>query len=266
MRITIEPAGVDADPATTAAAALDFLRQAGRVVCDASAESDTATLRRVMRLVESARVALAEEPAHAPAPAPLRSAEEIAREMVTVEYDKDTGAHYAVIWDRKADVEVCLGDASTEAGARDEAKTAEGILRRVLEQGREEGAAAERERVARLVLCDSTPLSRRSIVSAIRALEPRHEQPRDLAGRIRALVQEYAGRWADTDLSDTTSRLALREILDTLRLALLDARAGILPISRVAYMCEQLWGPGRLLVEQAADDLERIVRECEAQR
>jgi hypothetical protein len=45
-----------------AAGALSFLRQAGRIVCDAkpNTDTDTDTLRRVMRLVESARVALAD--------------------------------------------------------------------------------------------------------------------------------------------------------------------------------------------------------------
>lgn len=43
--------------------ALAILRQAGRIVCDADPNNDADTLRRVMRLVEHARVALAESEA-----------------------------------------------------------------------------------------------------------------------------------------------------------------------------------------------------------
>ena len=87
-------------------------------------------------------------------------------------------------------------------------------------------------------------------------------QSRDLAGRIRALVQEYAGRWADTETADTTVRSTLMDIMQVMRLALFDARSGVIPARRVNYMREHMWIPGRTLVEQAADELDAIAREC----
>jgi hypothetical protein len=94
------------------------------------------------------------------------------------------------------------------------------------------------------------------------AAAPLPAQPRDVAGRIRALIQAKAGEWADTDLVDTTTRGALVEIMSVLRHALMDARAGVVPIGRVEYMRSELWIPGRLLVEKAAGELDAIVREC----
>ena len=243
----------------------------------------------------------------APAPAPPRSAEEIAREMVTVEYDKDTGAHYAVIWDRKVDVEVCLGDASTEAGARDEAKAAEGILARVYERGRTEGmrAVSLGAPVDRLSFDDVEALSGvgwiddggtwrhgpsesawepspenlaalRRIAADLRdKQEPRANepaQPRDLAGRIRALVQEYAGRVADpgTDEHTVVAVCAILRFLGMAARVARDARAPESIEHIIREMRAGAVGNPRSYVfamrAEAADRLEAIVREAEGGR
>ncbi len=73
------------------------------------------------------------------------------------------------------------------------------------------------------------------------------QQPRDLAGRIRALVQEYAGRWADTDRSDVSARDIFMEIMRALRQALCDARSGADPSRRAQTLREEAFGDARML-------------------
>lgn len=51
------------------------------------------------------------------------------------------------------------------------------------------------------------------------------QQPRDLAGRIRALIQEYAGRWADAE-PRSIERRAATGVMDDLCRALDDVRTG----------------------------------------
>ncbi|WP_438029118.1 hypothetical protein [Sorangium sp. So ce233] len=113
--------------------ALNLLRQAGRVVCDAAPSNDTDTLRRVMALVESARVALADG-ATAPA-APPRSAEEVAWEIISRIVTDDEG------WAISLPDTVRSDDVETVAVS---------ALAEVITRAREEGAAAERERADRL--------------------------------------------------------------------------------------------------------------------
>ncbi|MGK3981283.1 hypothetical protein WMF38_57330 [Sorangium sp. So ce118] len=87
---------------------------------------------------------------------------------------------------------------------------------------------------------------------------PHVSDARDLAGRIRALVQEYAGRWAD---AEDEQRASLFDALVSLR----HARDEILNgdgLTAIGWMRESAVDSTR----KAADDLERIVCECEAQR
>jgi hypothetical protein len=83
--------------------------------------------------------------------------------------------------------------------------------------------AVYRDALERIARGDASP---RDI--ADEALErPCEPQPPDLAGRIRALVQEYAGRWADAVLKDDAScQSSLTEVVRWLAAAANDAEAG----------------------------------------
>lgn len=94
------------------------------------------------------------------------------------------------------------------------------------------------------------------------------EQPCDLAARIRALVQEYAGLWADGARLPESRHLrveacmhAMRWLWHTLRRMETD---GAFPEDRIAELRKH---KGDDIVaktmRKVADDLERIVRECE---
>ncbi|MGK3995010.1 hypothetical protein [Sorangium sp. So ce1024] len=158
-----------------AAEALDFLRQAGRVVCDADPHhgNDTDTLRRVMRLVESARVALAEEPA---SPTPPRSAEEIAREMVSEPVSVEIGSNTE--WA----VEIGCGDDRERVYflTKDCSFYGADNLRAII------ASAIERDRAAR------------------------SQQPRDLAGRIRGLIDLHVTHWLEPKASLESDRSCRR--------------------------------------------------------
>jgi hypothetical protein len=166
-----------------------------------------------------------------------RSAEEIAREMVGIDRDLDTGAYFAVISSRETDASLCLEDNATEAGAEGSARAAESILARLYDRGRADGAAA--------------------------ALAG--QQPIDLAGRIRALIQEYAGRWADAE-PRSIERRAATGVMDDLCRALDDVRTGTgRPLT---WWIELFRHPSgsmdptiRAHRSLAADELDAIVRE-----
>lgn len=81
-------------------------------------------------------------------------------------------------------------------------------------------------------------------------------QPRDLAGRIRALVQEYAGRWADAESPDV--RDAIHDCMRWMRHALRDARAGRNAMGRL-MMREDAIGQHAGILRQAADEIEAIM-------
>jgi hypothetical protein len=87
-------------------------------------------------------------------------------------------------------------------------------------------------------------------------------RPRDLAGRIRALVQEYAGRWADAN--DGESDEVLRSLVEHLVQAVSAARNGR-PIALLIHAMRSTYArsswAGRAF-DGAADELEAIVREC----
>jgi hypothetical protein len=277
------------------ASALDLAYQDGFIVGRAAAVADAVR----------ARVATAS-----------RSAEDIAREMVSIEYDQERGTRFAFIYDRDTGDAICLEDNATDEGAKASADAIVSALASLIERSRADGATAERERqvattghawteqsVGTWILYDGNrwigqaftegdgwawicyavppdvePADGRcgTIEEAKAHVEhvwreqsaaaPLPAQPRDVAGRIRALIQAKAGEWADTDLVDTTTRGALVEIMSVLRHALMDARAGVVPIGRVEYMRSELWIPGRLLVEKAADELEAIVRETQGEQ
>jgi hypothetical protein len=99
-----------------------------------------------------------------------------------------------------------------------------------------------------------------ALTEAVEALAGAPEKPRYLAGRIRALVQEYAGRWADTERSDVSRRDSIMEIMRALRQALADVRSVADPMHRVHQLREDAFGDALMI--QAADELEAIVREC----
>jgi hypothetical protein len=114
-------------------------------------------------------------------------------------------------------------------------------------------------------------------MSNVRALQARgimptdSAQPGDLAGRVRALVQEYAGRWADASrwARDTQTADAVQEeqaLFDAMQLlvgiyenaansAPIDASDVFAPRSHHNARRAAVWG-------RAADELEAIVREC----
>lgn len=91
------------------------------------------------------------------------------------------------------------------------------------------------------------------------------QQPRDLAGRIRALIQEYAGRWADAE-PRSIERRAATGVMDDLCRALDDVRTGTgRPLT---WWIELFRHPSgsmdptiRAHRSRAADELEAIVRE-----
>jgi hypothetical protein len=91
------------------------------------------------------------------------------------------------------------------------------------------------------------------------------QQPRDLAGRIRALIQEYAGRWADAE-PRSIERRAATGVMDDLCRALDDVRTGTgRPLT---WWIELFRHPSgsmdptiRAHRSLAADELEAIVRE-----
>lgn len=100
------------------------------------------------------------------------------------------------------------------------------------------------------------------LAEAVEAFEA--AQPRDLAGRIRGLIQEYAGRWCDSFRHETS---ALREAMGLMR----DVVQSGAHVDSATMLVEQLrakndWPERRAVFREVADELEAIVRDCEAQR
>ncbi len=99
------------------------------------------------------------------------------------------------------------------------------------------------------------------------------QQPRDLAGRIRALVQEYAVRWADASVhasrtgvgADDRRSLALRGVLHGLCSAFEWATFGEYDPAEIVRRIRNEDGvmdkETREVRNRAADELEAIVRE-----
>jgi hypothetical protein len=81
------------------------------------------------------------------------------------------------------------------------------------------------------------------------------EQPRDSAGRIRALVMEYAGRWCDA-VGDAA--VGVENSLAALRFALAAHKRGGDVQNHILWMKQRTCQYTR----RAADELEAIVREC----
>jgi hypothetical protein len=174
------------------------------------------------------------EMADASAHAPPRSAEEIAREIVPHPYLVD-GEWHAIA---SAGGRLAISVRASEADAERDADEAISILSATIAQARADGAAA--------------------------ALAG--QQPRDLAGRIRGLIQEYAGRWADAE-PRSIERRAATGVMDDLCRALDDVRTGTgRPLT---WWIELFRHPGgsmdptiRAHRSLAADELAAIVREC----
>lgn len=217
--------------------------------------------------------------------ATLRPAEEIAREMVGAP-EFDQGMWRAFLRD---DVEpfLPLDGREEEWAARSQRRDAIGFLTRLIEQSRAEGAAAERERLQKASpIALHKPAEVRvgqvwrnvdrardlvvtSVANGIAKFGPDYycttghmltleawrfiREPLELAGRIRALVQEYAGRWADAD--DGASDEVLHDLMERLVQAVAFARRG----APLAVLIDDM----RAAHPSAADDLEAIVREAE---
>lgn len=208
------------------------------------------------------------------APKSLRRAEEIAREMVVVD------RHGARVQDAQDQAPILYGESRAPA-MRD-------IIARVIEQARTDGAAAKgkelgevaashveaidhyREGLHRIWQGEADP---REIAACYLGEDP--PARRDIAGRIRALVQEYAGRWADE--TDAGTADAYEEVVRTLRACVASLRDGTPGSVRAAadVLRAESEIPGRYSrssaaaaapLAQAADELEAIVRECEEKR
>lgn len=194
----------------------------------------------------------------------MRPAEDLAREMV--------GASYQWI-DGRCRVRVGTATHAVEVGDFASAEAAEAVVgqlravvadvaARVIERGCVDGAAASSERIASLrSTLDGyrTQLEQRQqeIVSLKSKLakarrESGDERPRDLAGRVRALVQEYAGRWADVEhINERQAEFEMRTIRGAYRRVV--RGEGIDPAWIAALRRGCQFG--------VADELEAIVRE-----
>ena len=133
---------------------------------------------------------------------------------------------------------------------------------------REESAAAEREKIEALQdECDHWQRSHDSCVEELKRLHA--DQPRDLAGRIRGLIQQKAGEWADSVAEDYATSDALSEVMRWLFNAAYDVRTGEDVSKRVVAM-RRAAGAARkrtaLVFAKTADEIESIVRECEEKR
>lgn len=229
---------------------------------------------------------------NAPAAAPPRPAEEVAREMVSIERDHDRGTYYALIRDAAAEVEICLEDCSYEASARGSAKVAEGFIARAITRAREEGAAAERARQQSAhnpAVCQAAIDAIRSepdgdarlaaelgYQASVEPAGPRREvmqlaadrlrsmaQPRDLAGRIREMAHAWVETWFTAEGDDAT---IVRVILEEFRSAYTNAYQGFSALGHVDFLRKRARIVGHeswiALYSRAADELEAIVREC----
>lgn len=125
---------------------------------------------------------------------------------------------------------------------------------------------------------DSEPHALRMLAEAIEMMDGAPEQPRDLAGRIRALIHDYEDQWADACDEEARSATqdahdrahALRVVIDDLRDVYLAVRQGRSLRNELRWLRRegQHLGNGALLGarRRAADDLEAIARECAPER
>lgn len=211
------------------------------------------TLGMLLEMGERVERAKSEERRAVGASTPMRSAEEIARDMVEEQLvSRTTG---------KTVLRLRFGGfaAYAEVDPAEEAGDVRAVLASLIEQSRAEGAAAERERMTEEMqsVRDERDHWQRSHDSCVDELKRVYDasQPRDLAGRIRALVQEYAGRWADAD--DGAADEQLHDLMERLVQAAAFARRG----ASLALLIDDM----RAAHPAAADKLEAIVRECAAQ-
>lgn len=234
-----------------------------------------------MLLEVGERVERAKAEASAATRAGMRSAEEIAREMVR---EPEEGAPDE--WRFR----ITCGNAWTYSLAYDrqfaqaDSESMRNELTRLIEQSRADGAAAEREH-ATISLCpapdvpgqwvahhvrrdlvtqgDSEPHALRMLAEAIEMADGEAAaHPPDLAGRIRALVQEYAGRWADARSEARADAIA--EAMRTLWHVLREAEAsGDVPARKTNRLVN--WEGDGILAEEMrglGSRIATIVREC----
>jgi hypothetical protein len=147
------------------------------------------------------------------------------------------------------------------SGAQGPLRSAEEVARELESMAQAAGAEADRPQTA---LEDSMyqsglQFAYEDSAQGVRAFAA--QQPRDSAGRIRALIQEYAGRWADTSGEEAA---AFREVMKHLRVVLKAARAG----EGMSVYIENLREDEDYsmvylsIFRRAADELDAIVREC----
>jgi hypothetical protein len=169
----------------------------------------------------------------------------------------------------------CLGGGVGCAGAvpmtapKMPPRSAEEIARELESMAQAAGAEADRPQTA---LEDSMYQSGLQFAyedSAQRVRAFAAQQHRDLAGRIRALVCEYAGRWADfAEVAEGFDDHSVVDACVTATTFLVRAhkqakRSGAVASELLDEMRRLPGGVGyRTGVCCAADDLERIVREC----
>ncbi len=258
-------------------------------LADARAGDDPSEAELDTDAVVAALIASDTPPPRARRPAPLRPAEEIAREMVGAAEIED-----GVRW-----VATILGiQAYATPG---DAEDARGILARLIEQSRAEGAAAEMGRrveptaeAARKVTAEEWATGARQCGCAhhdreecrrhaaelvcpcgcechLRTADP--EQPRDLAVRIRALVAAHVTRLLDVrerikdayavELED--ARDALLDVVEVLLDASIEAECGnaVAIASIIEDMRDDTYSEEAVAIfRRAADELEAAVREC----
>lgn len=183
---------------------------------------------------------MAIEPAASPAPTPLRPAEEVAREMVREPEGRDILG--AVDWTVSVGVEP--DQSVLYFAAKGFAQEASECLRRefasAITRAREEGAAT-------------------ALVG---------QQPRDLAGRIRAALLRWTEAWASLGELDLRADAAMQICLKSLRKLYratrgsTDAQAIMAQVAGLREMSDSGTVAAYVLLVQLADELEAIVREC----
>lgn len=211
-------------------------------------DEDISWLETVPRTLERDHVVLVlrqsvehEYPTTAPAPAPSRSADDIANALVHVAADADQQA-----WVELAEM-------------RDP-----GFTRRWTTYAPSSPAWS---RVAHLRVAGGIERSRTDGAAAAHQAA----QPRDLAGRIRALIQEYAGRWADSARLPESRLLRVEACMHAMRwlwhaLRRLESD-GASPEDRITELREYTGDDiVATTMRELADELEAVVRDAGEQR
>jgi hypothetical protein len=238
--------------------------------------------------------------------APLRPAEEIAHEMVTVQLDSVDLTWYGKLSDGSDEGAAILWPCDDREKAERNAERARRLIARLIEQRDAEHAAAERERPVACSWCESAPcecvprddessddepepeteqprdLAERTWagrvrddgsvviyagnvpVAALGAAElhklamAASNQPRDLAGRIRALIDLHVTRWLEADGDDATILMVAIDRLKKARDLIQQGRS----VAAIVAELRRGWRAWAPIVDRAADELEAIVREC----